>query len=434
MKSSFTTLAIAVFALTLQAPLLAQSDDSSEGAPVVSGLPQIPAIPASYPSWLSEPGAGHGVAPAIYASSPDSPSKQKAAQKDCQCSKCQTKRFGGSWGGIEYLHIWMRGRDLPPLATTSPAGTPPNQAGVLPTQILFGNDQIGTDLQPAGRLDFGIWRDAAQTKGIGFRLFGIEGDSTRFDATSNGSPILAVPYFNADLGVEDAVEVAIPGLFAGSINHRTSNDLLMGEIYGRLTLARGCGYRMDLLGGYHVIRLDDSLGIQSTTEFLAGGVFPQGTIVNIYDSFKARNEMHGGSIGFMSELTQGPWSLQGLFKLTIANTRQTVNIFGESQVDQGGAPIIFNNGTFAQASNIGEYQRDKLTYVPELNLKLGYDINACWKMTIGYTFIYFPHVLLAGDQVDRNISASQFTPVPAFAFNETDQWAQGMSFGLEWNF
>ena len=35
------------------------------------------------------------------------------------------------WGRVEYLLWFSDGRNLPALATTSPAGTPQNQAGVL---------------------------------------------------------------------------------------------------------------------------------------------------------------------------------------------------------------------------------------------------------------------------------------------------------------
>src|SRR5436190_10489023 len=45
----------------------------------------------------------------------------------------------------EYLLWWTNGNPLPPLVTSSPPGTPQNQAGVLGTpgvQTLFGGNSI----------------------------------------------------------------------------------------------------------------------------------------------------------------------------------------------------------------------------------------------------------------------------------------------------
>ena len=48
------------------------------------------------------------------------------------------------WVGVDYLGFWVKGNHIPPLVTTSPLGTPQNQAGVLGqpgTSILFGDQR-----------------------------------------------------------------------------------------------------------------------------------------------------------------------------------------------------------------------------------------------------------------------------------------------------
>ena len=55
---------------------------------------------------------------------------------------------GRFWLRGEYLMWWTSGMDLPPLVTTSPQGTPQNQAGVLGqsgTTILFGGQTVNGD-------------------------------------------------------------------------------------------------------------------------------------------------------------------------------------------------------------------------------------------------------------------------------------------------
>lgn len=453
MKSCITTLAVAVFALTLPAQLC-RAEDSAGGqnlAPVVRADPLADPTLAGHPAPAVQYAAMPAVVPTAPVGMPVTPisyayggvpgvghAAQKSGKGGCACPQCRRSRgFGGSWGSVEFMHLWMKGRDVPPLATTSPfPGTPVTAAGVMPTQVLFGNGRIGNDRQSAGRVDFGLWLDETETHGVGVKFFAIEGDKTNFIRSSTGTPILGVPFFNVDLNANDAVVVAYPGIFEGSINHHTSNDLLMGEGYARIRMGQGFGYRMDLVGGYHVIRLDDGLGLSTSQEVLANGQgFPIGTTVDIYDTFKARNEMHGASLGMITELDQGCWSLKSLFKVTVANTHQTVTIAGQTVVDQGLGPVtVPNAGTFAQASNIGTYERDRMTAIPELGFTLGYSLNDCVKLTGGYTAIYFPNVVLAGDHVDTRVSPSQVNAFPAFTWQETDHWAQAITMGLEWNY
>ena len=56
----------------------------------------------------------------------------------------------------------------------------------------------------------------------------------------------------------------------------------------------------------------------------------------------------------------------------------------------------------------------------------------------GYSFVYWSDVVLAGNQIDRNVNASQFAggplngvALPGVKFQETDFWVQGISTGAE---
>jgi hypothetical protein len=51
---------------------------------------------------------------------------------------------------------------------------------------------------------------------------------------------------------------------------------------------------------------------------------------------------------------------------------------------------------------------------------------------MGYTFIYWNNVILAGNQIDRNVDLSQVTVSPAPKFQRTDFWVQGVSLGADY--
>jgi hypothetical protein len=114
--------------------------------------------------------------------------------------------------------------------------------------------------------------------------------------------------------------------------------------------------------------------------------------------------------------------------------RQAVIISGDRTVNG----VTTTGGLLALPTNIGSFERHRLAFAPELNVNLIYQINPCWRLMTGYSFIYWSNVVLAGNQIDFSVNRSQVPgPLvgparPAFNFTSTDFWAQGISFGAEY--
>lgn len=359
----------------------------------------------------------------------------------------------------DYLNWRTSGMDVPALVTTSPAGTAARSAGVLGqpgTTILFGNDSLNTDNRSGGRMMFGVLLDCEQRLMFEGEFFGLNDATTSYTATSTGSPILARPFFNllavqtggGTLPAESSELVAFPNRIGGTITVDAVSQFqgAAARLRYLLCCSESClpgmfgfgptmgGYRMELTGGVRALRLDDSLMI---TENLS--VVPTGTI-NLFDQFQTENEFVGAEIGMLVQTRRGRFSLDMTSRSSFGNTRGTVDINGQTTTNNGTA-ITSNGGLLALNSNIGSYQEDQFAVVTELGLTLGYDVTPCWRVLVGYSFIYWSRVLRAGDQIDREIDPNQLPPPPnapvvsparpAFEFNWTDFWAQGMTVGLE---
>jgi hypothetical protein len=84
-------------------------------------------------------------------------------------------------------------------------------------------------------------------------------------------------------------------------------------------------------------------------------------------------------------------------------------------------------------------RRDEAGVVPELNVRLAYQVTPRLAACVGYTFLYWSDVVRAGDQIDQTVNATLIPPPaapsgparPAFGFRSTDFWAQGLDLGLE---
>jgi len=345
------------------------------------------------------------------------------------------------WGSVEFLMWWGKGTDLPPLVTSALPGTPADVAGTLglsSTSILFGNEMGGNKLQGGGRITAGVWLDPDHDIAVGGRFFGLGGDTTRFSQGSTGDPILAIPYFNALLQQQDAVLIAHSDVSSGSISANLSTNNIIGfEAFTEIMMLRDMNRRIDLIAGYQFMRLDDELGLSSDSTFTSG--FLTGTRVETNDIFRATNEFHGGTVGLKGRMARGQWSLEALGKVGLGNMRQQVSIAGQRAVTPagGGGPLVSTGGIFAQASNIGTFERDTFCYLPELTFNLKYHVSPCLNFHIGYNILWLSDVALSADQIDTSVNFAQ--PIagparPAFAFVDNDYWLQGINFGLNWDF
>lgn len=348
-------------------------------------------------------------------------------------------RCWDSYGDVELLLWWMKGTHMPPLVTTSPNGTARPDAGVLDnpdTSVLFGNSIAGKDMQVGGRVTMGWWIDGSHNFGVEGQFFALGGDSTTFFANSTGDPILGVPFFNATLPGEDALLVAYPGVSQGKVRVNFDNDLFGAQALGRIMMHRDQLRRVDLLAGYQFLRLDDDLRLNTvitSTDPLSP--IPIGTTLDTFDRFRGRNEFHGGVVGLAGSMARGCWSLNGTAKVGLGNMRETVVIQGTQTVTIPNSPgTTTGSGLFAQASNIGTRTQDSFCFIPELTLSLRYHFTDALAVSVGYNLIWISDVVLGADHLDRVVDLSQASGRPAFAFDETDYWAQGINFGLHYDF
>src|SRR5262249_681911 len=153
----------------------------------------------------------------------------------------------------------------------------------------------------------------------------------------------------------------------------SKNDLIGADAWLRRNLRSDCCGSIDILGGYQFTRLDDTLQISSTQTSIstAPGALPPGSVVNIFDSFRTQNEFHGGTLGLLARSYRGPVTLEALAKFGLGNMHQSVIIAGNTTVNGNQS----QGGLLAQPTNIGTFERNRIAFVPELNVNVLYDIS-----------------------------------------------------------
>ncbi|MCA9120361.1 MAG: BBP7 family outer membrane beta-barrel protein [Planctomycetaceae bacterium] len=352
---------------------------------------------------------------------------------------------GRAWVRGEYLLWTTDSLRTPALITTSPTGTARATAGVLGeagTSVLYGISSINNDSISGGRLRGGFWFGDAQKVGVEGDLFMLREQTSEYQATSTGDPIIARPFFDIVNGRETAELVAFPSVVRGDIQVTALTNLASGGIWMRFDphgMGSPCearsGRKLDWVIGYRSMKLEDDISIRENLTSL--DTANPGTFV-IEDGFTTDNKFNGVEVGAVYEADLGRFYFEALSKIAIGNNRQVVNITGYSDITEMGLLERFPGGVLAQRTNIGSYKRDEMSLIPQLGATIGWRVTPRFSLTAGYTFVYLSNVVRAGDQISTDINPNLFPPEavpfsgalrPEFAWRETDFWAQGISLG-----
>lgn len=354
----------------------------------------------------------------------------------------RNRKLSNMWFSSETLLWFSQSQSSPALVTTSDTGVFPVLGGDGVTTAFGGADGIETGLLPGFRLEAGTWLDDCKKFGLSGRVFGILGNSQEYNASSDGTTSIGIPYFNmnATALVEDAYLVAFTGpgptpVSRGGVAVRADLDMISAEGSLRYLLGQSSDHRVELIGGYSYSNIKNSLTLGSVSENLfIGDLIPEGTVFTTNDMFETENVFNGGHLGLLSSVTRKGFSLTTLGKVSFGNMRQRGTIRGYTIEEFQGSSTSSAGGIFAQPSNMGSFEQDVFAFIPEMGLKMGYHVNDNLQATIGYSFLLWSSVAMAGDQIDRSVDLAQNIARPSATFANDSFWMQGIDLGLSYTY
>jgi hypothetical protein len=312
------------------------------------------------------------------------------------------------------------------------------------TNVLIGGPfDIGD--RSGARFFAGYWFSNDRLVGMDGGLFFLGRSSLSLSDSSQGIPVLARPFFNVNTNAQAAETIAFPGLRSGSLDASLTNRFWGAEANLRAALWRGESMQLTLLGGFRYLELNEALFADE-----GGTIFVPSTGrffgVSTSDEFKTRNYFYGGQLGAQMTFVWGRLFADVSGKIALGSTHEVAIINGVGTIQtQTGREFSVPFGALALPSNIGWWDRDIFTVVPEVGVNLGYQITTHLRATIGYTFLYASRAVRPGDLIDLGINPTQVRAAlvrgvqvgpdrPAFPGKDSDFWAQGLNFGLEFRY
>ncbi len=361
------------------------------------------------------------------------------------------------WASVDYTMAWFHSESFRTiLATTgSPADLHPAAIGQPGTVALFGQDGVNYGMFSGIHAEVGLFLDednhfSLEVGGMyifpNHRQFALQSDPT-------GNPIIARPVLNAATQQEVAFIDAFPGTASGGIAIDTRSELYGAELNARV---HGYGLKRlhaDALLGFRFERLEETLSIQDQLSPLVAGTFPfNGGLVNPpgmigdTDRFHTSNSYYGVQLGGRVSWEEEWFCVSVFGKASLGPNDERVSIRGSSTSLVNGTTQTVPGGILALPSNIGEYRRTVLGFVPEAGITLGFNVNSHIRLNASYSFLYWNQVVRPGGQIDRQVSPAQvptditFAPTttpgsrPQFTFNDESFWAHTLTFGIEFHY
>jgi hypothetical protein len=359
---------------------------------------------------------------------------------------------GRCWATAAYMPSWIkRGTTTTPLVTTGSqfddhpgALGQPNTVNLFGTNLDFGeadgvraeigfyvDDERHLSLELAGELVIPVHVD-----------FAAHSDST-------GNPIITRPVFNVVLNREAAFIDALPGVAVGSVAINAWSELYGGELNARYHWCLGDKLKLEGLGGFRCLRLQESLTIQDAVQPLSNNNFQfQGAFVNPpstlgdLDHFRTTNTYYGLQLGGAARWEQDLFAVDAFAKLGLGFNDESLEIDGQTTLFTPQMIRVAQGGILALPSNIGQHNRTVFAFVPELGLNAEVHVTPNLQLLVGYSFLYWNEVLRPGAQIDRFVNSAQVPtdntfgtpggpPRPQVNLANETFWVHSLTFGAK---
>jgi len=367
---------------------------------------------------------------------------------------------GKIWFRGEYLHWWTSGAHLPPMVSTlTGAGVP---------ETVFGDQTVYNGNHDGYRVAFGMWLDCQHRWGIETDYFDVSGKPCNYDngfsdgwVNANAFPIVRVVYDPSPALSPYNLQgdyIGEPGQTVGRIHVETSNYFQSAGITLRRQLRASewstsnsevnwtdpsaRTFRLDAIGGYRFARLIDTVNEQDDSFVYNSGQPNYLYDYNYTNNYRTVNNFNGGELGLNAVYTFGRWSLDVVGKAAIGGNNEYVSLYNQQTTELSnyaghGVPPAQSNPNPLQ-----EFSRNRFSAIPELTVTAGYQVTDHLKCTVGYDLLYWSAVVRAADQIAVEPTTGypygtllgNYNTLPAFSWNESHYFAEGLRLGAELRF
>ena len=362
------------------------------------------------------------------------------------------------WAGAEYLLWWTKDSPLP-VATAVSMPTPPF-GGQIPagSVVVQGAQDLDLGQRHGGRFSLGADLGSDGVFSADASYFFLASETVNEAVVSSGAAgtrYIGAPTFSTLAGGAPRIGPTAPFSIAtingpgapGAHSLHLESRLEGGELNAAWNVGGG-NLRLGLLVGFRYFQLEEDLQLDRVGRVFLSvvpgpNIFFNVNSVRAYDRFENTNTFFGPQLGARVAFEGERLSLRAAVKVAIGEMSHSTFITGQAFIPAT-STTPFGGATYAQPSNIGQYETDEFSVIPEVTINVGYNIGRFARLSVGYSYLYATNVLRPGNQIDPTINPTRSAfpfiipdtgPVrPTFTPVTSNFWAQGVNFGLEFRY
>jgi hypothetical protein len=350
--------------------------------------------------------------------------------------------------------------------TVTPSGLTLISPVSITNNVTFGTGNradYGTTL--GGRFALGFWCDPDMTWGLEANALIMERAIDHFSAIQGATP----NQFNLNLGTANlflvnagtvspngTIPIIVPRASVTSLVGNVSTALYGGELNARCVgLRYGCVDVGGLLG-FRYLSVTEALGLTTNSHLFlppglsdpTGSTFSQDLNFSTMDQIRTKNNYYAAQVGVDVDAKFGSFFVYARGKVALGDMNQHATVSGMTSVINNDAahPAPPTSSTLGgQLSSPGDsgmgFTRNRLAFVPELNVKLGYQVCTWLRAFVGYDVMTINDVARAGGVTTLNTLNNNITVAgainnvriaqPTFRFSDQRIVTQGANFGIE---
>jgi hypothetical protein len=291
------------------------------------------------------------------------------------------------WVTPEYVHYWQSTTArLPELLSYTPTDT-------FPTGIYYGGKGITWSDGNAVRLTAGMWIDDKERYGV--ELIGLY--MPRQTQSAGGALPGNVDAFFSDYNTSPphTFRNFFPTDPLSSATFQYSTEQYGGEANGLYHFqdwepATGLKIHEDALVGFRYFGLEDTYA-DEYTEAASGFRYT--------DNFKTNNNFYGANLGLRLRAEYKGFFAELTPKIALGATDETVKVGGDNAV----AAVPGPGGFYASGNKVGTRSNMPFAYLPQISIKLGYNINDTVGIFVGYDALFLSEVARVENQISTNL-------------------------------
>ena len=332
------------------------------------------------------------------------------------------------WITPEYVHYWQNTTaKLPELLSNA------DPTDAFPVGSFYGNKGIGWNDGNGVKLTVGAWIDDEKRYGVELAGFYIpkQTQSENFNLSSGNVDAFFSDYSNGP--PPNIAKNFFPTDLASQANFSYSTEQYGGEANGLIHIKDWepiDGLKLEETGlvGFRYFGLEDSYSDQYI-EPLDGFTYN--------DEFKTSNNFYGANFGVHVRVEYKNFFAEITPKIALGMTDESVGVNGSSVVVNNPGP----GGFYASGNKLGRRSNDTFAYLPQITVKLGYNICDTVEAFVGYDALYLSDVARVENQISTQLDQNQmagfnFNPggpadlSPAPQVQSSSLFEQGVTAGL----